>query len=202
MKINKAGNGGQYKSLGKSTRFGLALFSEEFDGALVLRDYYGQVGADSLHLIQKPGFSEVGIDDMDKQSVFFSDDGLELGRDVHAVGPDGDEHDVFVKVDSQFLEQRILAGRGRVGLADRPLGNLAHECIVLSLSLDDSFGRIGGLFTESGANVDASLEGCDYWCLCSGLSFGLQGHPSEAPPVPSWWHDGQWLVPCRGLNHY
>ncbi|MDP6959744.1 MAG: hypothetical protein QF645_13140, partial [Planctomycetota bacterium] len=94
----QAENEGQFKSLGILTGGGLPLFPEELDGAFVLRDDYGQVGADSLHLIEKPGFAEVWIEDVGKQSVLFSDDGLELGRDVHAVGSDGNEHHVFAEV--------------------------------------------------------------------------------------------------------
>ena len=118
-------------------RVGLPFLPEELDGTHVLRDNYGQVGADALHLIEKPGFAEVGIENVDKEGVLFCDDGLELGRDVHAVGSDDDEYHVSAEVDVLFLEQRILAGRSRVGLADRPLGNFGHERIVISAGLDD-----------------------------------------------------------------
>lgn len=150
----------QFKSFERSTRVGLPLCSEELDGALVLRDDDGPEGTDSLHLIEKPSFAEVGIEDVDDQGVLCGNERLETGRDVHAVGSDGDKHHVFVKVDGRFLEQRILAGRGGVGLADRPLGDLAHERIVLGLSLDDLFGRVGSL-AEVGPHVDPSLIGGD-----------------------------------------
>ena len=87
----------------------------------------GHVSADALHLIEKPRFAEVGIQDMDKQAVLTSDGRLELGCYVHAVGPDGYQHHVLAEIDGRFLQQGVLAGRGRVRLGDRSLRDFAKE---------------------------------------------------------------------------
>ena len=97
-------------------RPGLALLSEKLNRPRVFRHDYGEVTADPLPLIEKPGFAEVGIGDMNEQGVLLSDDGLDLGRDVHTVRPDDDQHHVLIEVDGRLLEQGILAGRGGVGL--------------------------------------------------------------------------------------
>ena len=47
----------------------LPILPEELDVTRVLWDDYGQVGADALYLIEKPGFAEIRIEDMNKQGV-------------------------------------------------------------------------------------------------------------------------------------
>tara|TARA_B100000686_G_C16590199_1_gene862916 strand:- start:668 stop:844 length:177 start_codon:yes stop_codon:yes gene_type:complete len=50
-------------------------------------------------LVQKPGFAESGIQHMDAQGLSSQDQGLDMGANIHVVGPDGDQHHMFREID-------------------------------------------------------------------------------------------------------
>ena len=73
-------------------------------GTRVLGHNDGAIGTDVPHLVQKPGFAEIGIQHMDAQGLSILDQGFDMGANIHAVGPDGDQHHVFCEIDEGLFE--------------------------------------------------------------------------------------------------